>query len=175
MRIWTGVLTGILAASIIMSSLFIYLGYGSGTLIVEMEDPPMDWGPASHVYINYSAIMIHRADAANESGWLTVIEDGGEINLTDVVKVSKPIGEEYLPAGKYNIIRFNVTSALVTVDEANYTATVVNGRLNVPITRGGIQVNAGGTTHLVIDITPRITGSEAEGFRLVPAAKAAPG
>jgi hypothetical protein len=167
-------LTGILAASIIMSSLFIYVGYGSGTLIVEMEDPPMDWGPASHVYIHYSAIMIHRADAANESGWSTV-SAAGWINLTSVLNISKVISQGPLQAGKYNVIRFNVTEAIVTVNGANYTATVASGKLNIPITRGGIQVNAGQTTYLVIDVAPRVTGSEAEGFRLVPSAKAAPG
>jgi hypothetical protein len=161
-----------------MSSLFIYAGYGTGTLIIEMVDPPKDWGAASHVYIHYSAIMIHRADAANESGWSTV-SVAGWINLTSVLNVSKAISQGPLQAGKYNVIRFNVTEAIVTVNGANYTATVASGKLNIPITRGGIQVNAevnaGGTTYLVIDVAPRVTGSEAEGFRLVPSAKAALG
>lgn len=174
MRIWKGVLTGILAASIIMSSLFIYVGYGSGTLIVEMIDPPKDWGPASQVYINYSAIMVHRADAANESGWYTV-DTAGSINLTSVLNVSKAIGEGPLQAGKYNVIRFNVTGAIVTVDGVNYTATVASGKLNIPIIKGGIQVDAGQTAYLIVDITPRVTGSEDQGFKLVPAARAMPG
>jgi len=173
-KIWKGVLMGILTASLIISSLFVYFTYGSGTLVIEMMDPPEYWGSASHVYIHYSEIKIHRADAEEESGWHTVIEDDRWLNLTSVVNVSKAIGQSSLQAGKYNIIRFNITEAIVTVNGENHTVTVVNGRLNIPITRGGIRVDAGQKTYLVIDITPRITGSQ-QGFRLVPATRAIPG
>ena len=174
MKMWKGALMGILAASLIISSLSVYFTYGSGTLVIEMMDPPEHWGHASQVYIHYSAIKIHRAGAEEESGWHTVIQGDGWINLTSVVNVSKAIGQVPLQAGKYNIIRFNITEAIVTVNGENYTATIVNGRLNVPITRGGIIVDAGQKTYLVIDITPRITGSK-QGFRLVPATRAIPG
>lgn len=174
MKIWKGALTGILAASLIISCLSIYLTYGSGSLVIEMMDPPEYLDLVSYVYINYSAIMIHRAGAKNESGWYTVAQEG-EINLTAVVNVPIVISQAPVQAGKYNIIRFNITEAIVTVNDEDYPAIVVNGRLNIPIIRGGVQVKAGEKTYLLIDITPKITGSEAHGFRLVPAAKAIPG
>lgn len=178
MKIWKGALTGILLASLIISGVSVYRAYGYGTLVIEMMDPPEGWGPAIHVYIKYTAIMIHRANASEESGWYEVAQEG-EINLTKVVDVPLVIGEEPVQAGKYNLIRFNVTSALITImggeGPENHTAKVVNGKLNIPIIRGGIQVETGGETHLVIDVTPKITGSPASGYRLVPAAKAIPG
>ena len=166
-------LIGILAASLIISSMSIYSAYGSGTLVIEMMDPPAGWGPAEGVEIHYSAIMIHRANASEESGWRTIVQDGW-ISLLSVVNVSEVIGESALSAGKYNLIRFNITGANVTVNGIEYEAIVINGHLNIPIIRGGIQVRAGETTYLIIDITPRITGSPTQGFRLVPAAKAIP-
>jgi len=172
-KLWKWVLAGVLAASVVMGSLFTYFTYGSGTLVIMMEDPPEHWGSASKVYIRYSAIMVHRAEARNESGWSTVTAEGW-INLALVLNVSKAIGQGPLQAGKYNIIRFEVAEAVVTVDSKNYTASVSSGKLNIPITRGGIQVNAGQTSYLVIDITPKVTGSPTHGFKLVPAAKATP-
>ena len=169
-----GALMGILVASMIFGSLFVYFTYGSGTLVIEMMDPPEHWGPATHTYIRYSSIKIHRAGAEDESGWHTVIEDDRWINLTSVVNISRAIGQGPLQTGKYNIIRFNITEAIVTVEGENHTATIVNGKLKIPITRGGIRVDSGGKTYLVIDITPRITGSQ-KGFRLVPATRATPG
>ncbi len=163
-----------LGTVLIICSLFTYFAYGSSTLVIEMMDPPEQWGAASQVYIQYSAIMVHRAGAEDESGWKTVVKVDGWMNLTSVVNVSRAIGQGPLQAGRYNLVRFNITEAVVTVDGTNHTATVVNGKLNIPITKGGIRVDAGQKTHLVMDITPRITGSQ-QGYRMVPAAKATPG
>jgi hypothetical protein len=174
MKTWKEVLTGLLIASVIIGGTYSYFAYGYGTLVVEIMDPPEHWGPASKVYIHYSAIMIHRADAGNESGWFTAVQSDGWIDLSEVLNVSKAIGQGSLQAGLYTLIRFNVTEAIIDVNGENKTATVESGMLNVPITRSGIQVKAGQTVYLVIDITPRVVGSEAQGFRVVPAARALP-
>ena len=174
MKKYTRALIVGLGTVLIIGGLFTYFAYGSGTLVIEMMDPPEQWGAASQVYIHYSAIMIHRAGAKNESGWKTAVKADGWINLTSVVNVSRAICQGPLQAGRYNLVRFNITEAVVTVEGQNHTATVVNGKLNVPITKGGIRVDAGQKTHLVVDITPRVTGSQ-HGYRLVPAAKAIPG
>lgn len=174
MEAWKAVLTGLLTATLIIGGTYGYFTYGHGTLVVQMMDPPEHWGPASKVYIRYSEIMVHRADAENESGWFTAVQSDGWIDLSAVLNVSKAIGQGSLQAGLYNLIRFNITEAKVTINGENKTATVESGMLNVPITRGGIKVNAGQTAYLVIDITPRVVGSEAQGFRLVPAARALP-
>ena len=72
------------------------------------------------------------------------------------------------------MIRFEVLESVVTVNDVNYTAALSNGKLNIAIIQGGVTVNAGQTSNLLIDITPRITGSEPQGYRLTPAAKALP-
>jgi hypothetical protein len=111
--------------------------------------------------------------SCNETGWYTVVGSGW-IDLASVVNVSRTIGQGSLPPGKYNLVRFQVIEAIVTVGGANYTAEVPPDKLTISITQGGVQVNAGQTAYLVIDINPKVVGSQASGFKLVPAAMASP-
>jgi hypothetical protein len=62
----------------------------------------------------------------------------------------------------------------VTVEGQNYTAIVQSGKLNIAITKGGITIDVGQTSHLVIDLTPKVVGSASKGYRIVPAVKAVP-
>lgn len=62
--------------------------FGNRTLVVEMTDPPQGWGDASNVYIKYSAVEIHRADAGNQTGWITVVENEAWIDLTETLNSS---------------------------------------------------------------------------------------
>lgn len=172
MKTWMSAVIGVLIALIISAGVFSYSTYGYGTLIVKIIDPPSHWGPASQVYINCSAIMVHRAGAKNESGWY-MVEYVGWINLTAILNVSKIVGEIGLQAGLYNLVRFNISEANVTVGGKNYTAAVEPGKLTVAIIEGGVRINAGGTAYLVIDITTRVTGSPPN-LKLVPAARAFP-
>jgi hypothetical protein len=145
-----------------------------GKLVVMITDPPEHWGPASKVYIRYSEIKIHRANAGNKSGWYTAIEGDSWIDLSTVLNSSEVIGSTHLQAGKYNLIRFEVLDAKVTVNDENHTATVSSGKLTVSITKGGVDISVGQTSQLVIDITPKVVGSSLTGFKVVPAAKATP-
>jgi len=149
-----------------------YVTFGSGTLVVKLRDPP-SWGPAEMVYITFSDIAIHRADAGNESGWFNTGVKGVDLNLLQMVNVSKVIGQTSLQAGLYNVIRFEITKAIVTVGGANYVCAIESGKLNIPITKGGVKIETGQTSYLEIDITPAITGKK-DRFKLVPAATATP-
>jgi hypothetical protein len=51
-------------------------------------------------------------------------------------------------------------------------ATVSSGKLTIAVTRGGVNIEEGQKSHLVIDITPKVMGSATGGFRVVPAVKA---
>jgi hypothetical protein len=166
------VLLGLLVTIIVVSAGSIYLTYGKGTLVVEMKDPPNEWGSASKVYIRYGEMKIHRANAGNESGWFTAVEGDSWIDLSTVLDSSRVIGSTGLQAGKYNLMRFEVLDAIVTVEDMNYTATVSSGKLTVAIVRGGVDISVGQTSHLVIDITPKVVGSQSAGFKVVPAVKA---
>ncbi len=166
------VLMGALVIMMVMVGSYGYFTYGKGTLVVELTDPPSEWGPASKVYIRYDEVRIHRAKAGNESGWLTVVEDDSWMDLSTVLNASEVIGMSRLGPGKYNLVRFEVLDSVVTVGGQNYTATVSSGKLTIAVTGGGVNIELGQTSHLVIDITPKVVGSAASGYRVVPAVKA---
>jgi hypothetical protein len=63
----------ILAVVILAGTFLGYKTFGNGTLVVEMTDPPQGWGDASHVYFKYSSVELHRAEAGNQTGWITVV------------------------------------------------------------------------------------------------------
>jgi hypothetical protein len=168
------VLIGALAVVIVVVGSFGYFSYGKGTLVMELTDPPSEWGSASKVYIRYSEVSIHRAKAGNESGWFTAVEGNSWMNLSTVLNASEVIGISRLRSGKYNLVRFEVLESVVTVGGQNYTATVSSGKLTIAVTRGGVNIEVGQTAHLVIDITPKVVGSASAGFRVVPAVKAIP-
>jgi len=146
---------------------------GSGTVQILMADPP-NWGSATQVYIEYSAIEMHRADAGNESGWFTVVDTPGWVNLTRTLDVNQTIGYKGLQAGKYNLIRFSILEGIVTVANVNYTATVPSGKLQIAITQGGVRIYAGQTASLLIELNITVVGTTVIGFDIVPDIRATP-
>jgi len=164
---------GILIAIVIISSTYTYFTYGTGRLVVLITDPPK-WGDATHLYIKCSKIEIHRAGEDEKSGWLTIIEDPGWINLTDVLENSKILGEANLQAGKYNLIRFDILEAKVTVNGQNKTAEVPSGKLQIAITQDDITVKAGQTTNLLIDFETQVEYLHGKGHKLIPKVRVIP-
>ena len=168
-----GAVGGILIAMVIISATYTYFTYGSGRLLILVADPPK-WGDATHVYIRCSKIEVHRASESEESGWFTVIEDPGWINLTEVLETSEALGEANLQAGKYNLVRFDILEAKATVNSENRTAEVPSGKLQIVITEGGVTVKAGQTTNLLIDFETQVTYTHGKGHKLTPTIKVIP-
>src|SRR5512139_583739 len=104
---------------------FTYFGYTTATLTLKIKDPPNNWGDATNIYIHYSAIEIHRSDASDKAGWISLTEEGW-IDLSTVINVEEKIGESRLEPGNYNIIRFELIEAKVTVNDITRTAFVAN-------------------------------------------------
>ena len=157
------------ALAILVSSVFFYSAFGSGTLEIKITDPPK-WGQATHVYIFYSSIELHRANRDNESGWFTIVDESAWINLTKVLNVNQTIGHKNLPAGLYNTIRFRILDAIVTVGGKNYTATVPSGMLQIVVTKGGLRITTGQKATILIDVETKITGS----YKIVPDVRVLP-
>jgi hypothetical protein len=152
---------------------YTYFGYTTATLTLKMRDPPYNWGDASNIYIHYSAIEIHRSDAGDKAGWMSLSEEGW-IDLSTVIDIDETIGESSLEPGIYDRIRFEIIEARVTVNGFNKTASVASGKLNIQITNGGITLVGGRTSELLLDIEPTVHGSEKSGYRIIPAVKAIP-
>lgn len=162
----------IVALIIVVGGVVAYLYLATGTLKIQITDPPAGWGDASQIYLNYSSIEVHRADAGNSSGWFTAMSQG-EVNLTSIVNVTKNLGDKMLQPGTYNLIRFQINSAKVTFDEQNFTASVPSGKLQIAITQGGITINAGQTSTVLIELNIAVHGSD-ENLTIVPDIRAVP-
>ena len=170
------IITAIVVVVIVIAavSVYAYLTLGTGTLKIEMTDPPEDWNGATQVYLNYSAIDVHRANAGNDSGWSTVIGASGWINLTKTLSVNQTIGSQNLQPGTYNLIRFKLRNATITIGGVNKTASVPSGMLQIAITQGGVQVKAGQTSALLINLNIQVKGSASSGYNIVPDVRAIP-
>ena len=147
-----------------------------GSLAAQITDPPNLPAGVSNVYISYTDIKVHVADAGNQSGWYTVAKSG-QINLTSVLNVRETLGSAPVPSGDFNLVTFDIASATVTYNGVNYTAYVPANKITVPIGDGGAMVQSGSSTGFVINISPTVVpyqNGTGVSFVLVPAATSIP-
>jgi hypothetical protein len=141
----------------------------SGTLGIELTDPPTVPPGVTSVYISYSKMGVHVADAGNQSGWYQ-IASAGEIDLMSILNTSITLGSANVNSGIYNALGFNITSATVTVNGANQSAFISNDKMIVPIV-GGLQVQSGASEAVLVDLSPTVlsimNGSETA-YVLIP-------
>ncbi len=164
------------AAALVLITVGAYMGLtasATGTLVVKLTDPPVEWGPADKVYIRYGGIAVHMANETADSGWINVTNVDSWIDLSETLDMNQTIGSAKLKPGVYNQIRFEVLEATVLIDGSNYTAPVESGVLKIVIPGGGVEVKAGQSTGVLIDITPKVIDQHT-GYKVVPAAKAYP-
>ena len=96
------------------------------------------------------------------------------IDMMNVLNVSKVLGTMKFSAGKYDILRFNVTAVTVDfVSTASASYIVPSGSLKVPVTNGGFQITA--TSSVTVSLTLSFNNQEilAMNSHLTPVAKAA--
>ncbi len=123
---------------------FFYTNYVQGTVTLKIVDPPpIESGYGSnvqHVYITFTKIELHAANAGNESGWQTIFTSQ-TVDLVAAVNVQQTVGSAKLPTGKYDQLRFFATTANVT------TTLGVTTTINIPSgSQTGIKIviNGGG-------------------------------
>ncbi len=148
---------------------------GGGTLAVLMTDPPTVPNGTSAVYITYSNLAIHVSGAGNNSGWYSIGSQRA-IDLMSVINVTQTIASTSIQSGTFDALRFNITSATVTFNGVNYTASLVYQQhmLYVQIV-GGITVVDGQASAAVIDLAPTVLllGTPSNpSFAFIPSASA---
>jgi len=147
----------------------------TGILGVSLTDPPIVPPGVTDVYMSYSSVQVHVADAGNEDGWYQVA-DSGSVDLMSLVNVSLTLGSAQVQTGVFNLIAFNITSASVTMNGANVTAYVPADRINVPIV-GGISVSTGNSSGVLVDLSPEVVpyqNGTSVSYVLVPEARSQP-
>jgi len=150
--------------------------YGpTGILGVSLTDPPIVPAGVTDVFISYSSIEVHIADAGNQDGWYQVA-DAGSVDLMSLINVSLTLGSAPVQTGVFNLISFNITSAGITLNGVNETAYVPANRINLPIV-GGISVSSGNSSGVLVDLSPQVVpyqNGTSVSYVLVPEAKSLP-
>jgi len=76
------------------------------------------------------------------------------IDMMSLLSVSKDLGKMPLPAGKYDSLRFNVTSVTVSfLGKSNVIYSVPSGSLKVPVTNGGFQITATSSVNVQLTLS----------------------
>jgi hypothetical protein len=180
----SGAIAGIIAIALIATAIFVP-GAGilsksatttlsssqTGTLGVQLTDPPTVPPGVTNVYISYSEMAVHVSDASNYSGWYQVAP-AGEIDLMSVLNTSITLGSAPVKAGEFNAIGFNITSATVTVNGKNQSAFISSNKLFVPLV-GGVQVTSGASIGVLVDLSPTViavTNGSQTAYVLIPSA-----
>ncbi len=127
--------------------------FSSGVVSILLTDPPSVPEGVSGVYITYSAFALH-ATGLGDAGWVAT-GGQGTIETLSLVNLSQTITSGSVPALRYNLIAFNISSAEVDFLGRNYSATVNGDRLVVPIF-GGLTVNSSHAAAAVVDIEPTV-------------------
>jgi hypothetical protein len=152
-----------------------------GTMAVLLTDPPAVPENVSAVYIGYTMVEAHIANAGNASGWYD-LGGSGELNLMSVVNASQTIASSNVPAGNFNGLRFNVTSVMVSYSpnpevqkSQNYSGLMIHGRNTLYVwIPGGISVTRAQDAVAMIDLTPTILfagTSSSPTFVFIPSAR----
>ena len=115
-----------------------------------MTDPPHVPAGVTAVYAYYYGLAVH-----GPQGW-TKVAAPGAIELMGTVNVAQTLASANIPTGSYDQVRFKLTSAQVTYNGVNYTATVVQGDyLTIRITQN-IVVSGSQPAAALIDIQPMV-------------------
>jgi hypothetical protein len=160
----------VILAIIIIGSLAGYLFYANyvqGTMTLTITDPAQaqygnsqQYDPSiTHINVTFSQLQVHVAGQGDSSGWQHIKISQQTIDMMSVLSVSKIVGKVPLPAGKYDSLRFNVTSVIISfLGKPSVPYTVPSGTLKVPVTNGGFQITA--TSSVTVQLTLSFNNGE---------------
>jgi hypothetical protein len=107
-----------------------------GLLEVRVTDAPPEG--VTSIVVTVSNIEVHRADASEDQGWLTLFESSTttestprSFDLVELTGIEEVLGTEELPAGKYTQIRMAVDKVVVTHEGREKDAALPGDRLKV--------------------------------------------
>lgn len=157
MKTSTLVVIGVLIVLVVAAgAVYLVFGTPTGTLNIRVTDAPTSG--VSHIYITVSSVILQ--GTSNNTTSFNV--NSTKFDLLSLVNVTKLLGSNSVPVGNYTMIRFNVTSAVATINGANVTLNVPSEQIKVPL-HPQVQVKSGMTTTVTLDITVDATNISASG------------
>lgn len=143
-KLWAIGLAAFLAVGGVAAYLFLY----EGSVSVYVKDDPGLW---AHVYVNFTGVYIHEANAGNGS-WTPLTLAKGTVDLASLTNTSEFLASLHVGPGHYTQLRIDVGSAygVLNATGATVTFTVPSGVLK---TDRSFNVTSGKTTTLTADIS----------------------
>ncbi|MFI5419668.1 MAG: hypothetical protein ACHQ1H_01740 [Nitrososphaerales archaeon] len=146
----------------------------ASNFVLQIHDPPHVPPGVSSVYVSYADILLRSSNGS----WYD-LKVNGSIDLMSVVNFTETIANFVLNGGKYDQLQMNLSSVVVTSNSKNYSATISNNQLVIPII-GGVAVSSSFESGALIDVSPAViqhtfqnsTGGIVNSFVLVPSANA---
>ncbi len=138
----------------VVGVIYFYLAYPQtqNNVFISLIDPPNVPHGTQSLNITYSSVMVHTI-SGNSSAWVSA-PGSGTLNLLSLINVSVVLGSLYVPNGsKINMIRFNVTSASIELNNTVYPVTLPNAQITAKVTT---NTSVNGTTNLITELSPTV-------------------
>ncbi len=161
------------AIVLVVAGLLVYFLYhpAQNNVFISLTDPANVPIGTQGLSITYSSLMVHTI-SGNTSGWVNVA-GSGTLNLLSMLNVSSILGALYLQNGSYiNLVRFNVTSSTIEINNTVYPVTLSNNQLTASVLRDD---GVNGTTNILLQLSPTvmpILTRNSTRFMLVPSLRA---
>lgn len=157
----------------LIAGYYLYITYAQtqSNIFLSLIDPANVPHGTQSLNITYSSLMVHTI-SGNTSGW-TSVSGSGTLNLLSLLNVSSVLGSLYLPNGsRVNIVRFNVTSANIEINNTVYPVALYNNQVTANVQNHNM-IN--GTTDLITELSPTVIPiftANSTLFVLIPSARA---
>jgi hypothetical protein len=97
--------------------LLVYPSIGSGTLILKVRNTPVKTEHlVERIYVIYKLVMAHPSNVANDSGWRVLANETRRLELVALTNTTELFAESRLTAGKYDMIKIQITNASAIVN-----------------------------------------------------------
>ena len=101
------VLAVVVGVALVLAGFAYLTVFATGTVVVLVRDAPTDW---AHVNVTFSEVRIHRANAAEEDGWIALTMAGTTVDLLSLQDVAEVLAIDRVPTGRYTQVRIVVTA-----------------------------------------------------------------
>ncbi len=143
------------------------------SVFVSITDPPHVPSGTTALVITYNSIALHETGKSNSTGFVS-INKTGSLNLMNLTNASETIAQIGVTANQsFDIVRFTITSASITIGNQTYNVTVPNGKLQVNLNQK-LTANVS-KSGVLLQLNPsvlQIYSANQTFFVMVPAAKA---
>lgn len=133
----------------------VYYGYyyfSTGNLNIYIQDPPGNLQNLK-IYLTISSIMIHKINGS----WITISNKSITVLLTSNITF---ITSARIPAGEYNEVFLEISSAQVEMGNLNISAKIPSGVFKIHIING-MYLKGGSSESLLISF-PHVTFANGE-------------